>query len=68
MEELNIGNNFDDLFDLDNATSVENSESIESESVELPDSTDLDEKPAEYGVDEKPEDNNSEHEELELDV
>ena len=63
-----LGSEFDDLFDGDNATTVEPVESKETEPVELPDSTDVDNEPA-YGVEEPEGDSNDEPvEEQELDV
>ena len=64
-----LGSEFDDLFDGDNATTVEPVESKETEPVELPDSTDVDNGPA-YGVEETEYDNSNEssNDETELDV
>ena len=64
-----LGSEFDDLFDGDNATTVEPVESKETEPVELPDSTDVDNEPA-YGVEESEDDNSNEpsNDESELDV
>lgn len=63
-----IGSEFDDLFDGDNATTVEPVEGKDTEPVEVPDSTDVDNEPA-YGV-EEPEGNDSEpnNNESDLDV
>lgn len=63
-----IGSEFDDLFDGDNATTVEPVEGKDTEPVEVPDSTDVDNEPA-YGVKE-PEGNDSEpnNNESDLDV
>lgn len=63
-----LGSEFDDLFDGDNASTVEPVESNETEPVELPDSTDVDNEPA-YGVEEPEGDSNeSSNDESELDV
>lgn len=63
-----LGSEFDDLFDGDNASTVEPVESKETEPVELPDSTDVDNESA-YGVEEPEGDSNNEPvEEQELDV
>ena len=62
-----IGSEFDDLFDDTNSTEVEESKEVSTEPVEVPDSTDVDENPAEYGVDEAPEEP-KETNEPELDV
>ena len=66
-----IGSEFDDLFDGDGASTVEPVESKETEPVDLPDSTDVDNEPA-YGVEEPEGDDsnelNSNESEPELDV
>ena len=64
-----IGSEFDDLFDGDDASTVEPVESKETEPVDLPDSTDVDNEPA-YGVEEPEGDDSNEpvSDESELDV
>ena len=64
-----IGSEFDDLFDGDDASTVEPVESKETEPVDLPDSTDVDNEPA-YGVEEPEGDDSNEpvSNEPELDV
>ena len=66
-----IGSEFDDLFDGEGAATVESVESKETEPVDLPDSTDVDNEPT-YGVEESENDNsnelNSNESEPELDV
>lgn len=64
-----LGSEFDDLFDGDGASTVEPVESKETEPVDLPDSTDVDNEPT-YGVEEPEGDDSNEpvSDESELDV